>query len=469
VDGQIGELASLIRWDELTRNADLIPAKHVFFVMDACYGGLALTRRPFPPGSMRFLKDMLQRYSRQVLTAGKADEVVADAGGPRPGHSIFTGHALDALEGAAATADGIITASGVMAYVYERVARDPHSRQTPHYGFLDGDGDFVFHAPPLQALGDGGETDTDVLVKLSPYTAPAPPVGESVADTMKELLPTPMQQIRLDDYVSAHVRRFLDGTRAEQFPVQGVPVSNDEFVARLKRYEDVAADLETIVVLLGRWAERHQLPLLEKVYARIVESDKGSAGNGLWLSLGWYPGLLLMYEGGIAALAARNYDALAVILRSHVRADRHSGGDTVPVILPVIDAMNEIGDAFKRLPGYERNYVPRSEYLFKRLQPPLEDLLFLGRSYESLFDRFEILFALCYADADNRPWGPPGRFAWKHSRGLGSNPYRALLVEAGEQRDEWPPVKAGLFNRSSARFLEIANAYKETLDKLHWW
>src|SRR5436309_2762391 len=59
VDGQIGELASLIRWDELTRNADLIPAKHVFFVMDACYGGLALPRRPFPPGSMRVRTDSL--------------------------------------------------------------------------------------------------------------------------------------------------------------------------------------------------------------------------------------------------------------------------------------------------------------------------------------------------------------------------------------------------------------------------
>jgi hypothetical protein len=35
-------LSGLIRWDELTRNADLITAKHMLFVMDACYGGLAL-------------------------------------------------------------------------------------------------------------------------------------------------------------------------------------------------------------------------------------------------------------------------------------------------------------------------------------------------------------------------------------------------------------------------------------------
>jgi hypothetical protein len=79
-DGDLSNLSTLIRWDDLTRNAELIVAKHILFVMDACYGGLAITRS-LSAGSMRFLKDMLQRYSRQVLTAGKANEVVADAGG----------------------------------------------------------------------------------------------------------------------------------------------------------------------------------------------------------------------------------------------------------------------------------------------------------------------------------------------------------------------------------------------------
>jgi len=133
-DGDPSDLSTLVRWDDLTRNAELIRAKHVLFIMDACYGGLAVTRS-LPPGSARFLKDMLQRYARQVLTAGKADEVVADAGGPRPGHSIFTGHLLDALEGGAASSDGVISANAVMAYVYDRVARDPHSRQSPTTGF----------------------------------------------------------------------------------------------------------------------------------------------------------------------------------------------------------------------------------------------------------------------------------------------------------------------------------------------
>ena len=110
VDGDVANLASLVRWEELTRCADLIAAKHVLFLMDACYGGLALTRKTIPAGSMRLLKDMLQRFSRQVLTAGKADETVSDGGGVRAGHSIFTSHLLDALEGAASATEGVITA-----------------------------------------------------------------------------------------------------------------------------------------------------------------------------------------------------------------------------------------------------------------------------------------------------------------------------------------------------------------------
>jgi uncharacterized caspase-like protein len=68
-DGKVDDLSTLIRWDELTRNAELIPAKHILFLMDACYGGLALKRKAPQSGSMRFFKDMLQRYSRQVISS----------------------------------------------------------------------------------------------------------------------------------------------------------------------------------------------------------------------------------------------------------------------------------------------------------------------------------------------------------------------------------------------------------------
>lgn len=54
-DADMNDYSSFIRWDELTRNAELIRAKHILFVMDACYGGLAVNR-DVQAGSSRFLK-----------------------------------------------------------------------------------------------------------------------------------------------------------------------------------------------------------------------------------------------------------------------------------------------------------------------------------------------------------------------------------------------------------------------------
>lgn len=153
VDGNPENFSSLIRWDDLTRYSDIIPAKHILFIMDACYSGLAL-QRSISPGTQRFVSDMLQRCARQVITAGKADETVADGGGPLGKNSIFTGHLIHGLKGEAADESGVITANILMSYVYNNVAQDGESHQTPHYGHLYGDGDMILKTPDDQHISD---------------------------------------------------------------------------------------------------------------------------------------------------------------------------------------------------------------------------------------------------------------------------------------------------------------------------
>ena len=189
----------------------------------------------------------------------------------------------------------------------------------------------------------------------------------------------------------------------------------------------------------------------------------------LWLRLGWYPMLYLMYAGGVAAVSAENYGTLAKILTVPVHSEPHDDSDLKPLTVTVVQELTDVVEAFKWLPGHERHYVPRSEHLRTRQQPLLEDLLFLGRSYDRYFDRFEILFALTYADLTDRDWGPPGRFAWKHSGRRGKSPYVELMEEAERIGDAWGPLQAGLFRGSSKRFVEVADAYKQRLDRLAWW
>jgi hypothetical protein len=171
VNGKPGDKSTLIRWDDLTRNADVIPAKHILFVMDACYSGLAI-QRSGTSGERRFVRDMLQRRSRQVITAGKANEKVADGGGPSGENSIFTGYLLEGLQGAAADDGGVIVASNLMNYAYKKVATDSRSEQTPHFGHIDGDGDFILYMPDSVA-GGLDSASHDFLIK-TPAERPEP-------------------------------------------------------------------------------------------------------------------------------------------------------------------------------------------------------------------------------------------------------------------------------------------------------
>jgi len=476
VDGDPNDLATLIRWDDLTRNADLISAKHMIFMMDACYGGLAV-HRSIPSGSSRFLKNMLQRYSRQVLTAGKADEPVADSGGPRPGHSIFTGHLLDALEGKAADAQGILSANAVMAYVYERVAKDPNSQQSPHYGFFDGDGDFIFSMSGALPTGEQAEKEgSDLLIEMPIPQLPSEETeaAQSLEETVKEYLSDARFRIRLDDLAAREIRAALRNFQQPEFSLTPT-VTAEAFASRLRQYETALSHLNTLTVLTARWGNTEHQQVLERIISRITDGNEMAGGKVVWLGLRWYPLLLLMYGGGIAALSAQNYASLATLFYTRL-GDHISGKGTQEAIGATVSEILEVdrNDMFKRLPGYERNYVPRSEYLFKAIQPGIEDLLFLGRSYEELFDRFEILYALTYADIEDQKghhfWGPPGRFGWKAaSRGRSGNPYAALLDEASRAGDAWPPLLSGFFGGSIERFKEVAQRYdSELLSRLNW-
>ncbi len=471
-DGDPHSLSTLIRWDELTRNAELIPAKHILFVMDACYGGLAITRSLLP-GSMRFLKDMLLRYSRQVLTAGKANEVVADSGGPLPGHSIFTGHLIEALRGKAASEDGVITANGVMAYVYERVSRDQHSHQTPHCGFIEGDGDFIFKAPILEVPKKEEEKDEDFLITV-PSAMPMTHTEETgdIINLTKEYLSDPRYTIKLHDLVIQKLRETLLLTSEDNFAVQGTDWSLEEFTRRLKEYEQTIEDLQRISCCLAYWGKQEHLPVLRTALTRLTDRLEPKSGQRIWLALRWYPMILLLYSAGISALAAEKYDNLAAMLLARVGSS-HPRGASTELTLSIGEAILELEriNAFKQLPGHERQYVPRSEYLFKLLQPMLDDLLFLGRDYEQYFDRFEVLLALVHADLEqverSHIWGPIGRFGWKFKH-YDVNPLKDIIDEAERQKELWGPLNVGLFGGDYSRFKNISNEYVRLVSGLPW-
>jgi peptidoglycan/xylan/chitin deacetylase (PgdA/CDA1 family)/tetratricopeptide (TPR) repeat protein len=145
--------------------SEAIPAKHVLFVMDSYYSGLALTRGGGDlPSSQNYLNEISRREARQMFTAGGADQQVAD-NGPN-GHSVFTWTLLQGLDGRAdLNGDGVITATELAAYVAPAVSALSH--QTPTFGNLPGTegGDFIFSLKHDTEFlnGDSAQLDDEAI------------------------------------------------------------------------------------------------------------------------------------------------------------------------------------------------------------------------------------------------------------------------------------------------------------------
>ena len=157
VDATLDNLPSdAISMPQLQEVAEALSAKHVLFLVDACYSGLGLTRGGAAQGNRNFLTDNARRIGRQMLTAGGADQQVADDG--PGGHSVFTWTMLQALSGKAdLNGDNVITGTELAAYVAPAVSAI--ARQTPAFGSLPGSegGEFVF-ALPVEREGLSGDS-----------------------------------------------------------------------------------------------------------------------------------------------------------------------------------------------------------------------------------------------------------------------------------------------------------------------
>jgi len=133
-----------IGMDELNRKATLIPAKHVIFLVDACYSGLCLeSSKAISTKIPGYLKKVATSSVIQMITAGGKGEVSTE--NSDLAHGLFTSKLLDGMNNMTADEndDGVITGRELSNYLYSRVMESSKSEQTPQFG-ITGEGDFIF-------------------------------------------------------------------------------------------------------------------------------------------------------------------------------------------------------------------------------------------------------------------------------------------------------------------------------------
>ncbi len=197
--------ATAISMTALREAADLIPAKHIYFVMDSCYSGLALTRGAGAFARDRsYLEEITRRTARQILTAGGADQLVSDEG--PDGHSVFTWALLQGLQGQAdLDGNGVITASELGAYISPIVSQ--FAKQTPTVGNLVGSegGEFLFELQPEPLTSATKQLDGQALA-----------LNEQLSSLQKEIAAKQEELLRLQQSIQAQAAKLAQATRGRE-------------------------------------------------------------------------------------------------------------------------------------------------------------------------------------------------------------------------------------------------------------
>ncbi len=130
-----------IRMDDLRTDADGIPAKHVLFLIDACYSGYLASRAV---DSSPAIESALKYPARQVITAGTKGEQAVEHNAW--GHGAFTYKMLQILRAEEQPLQASLLGAMLKKGVPFEVAAKFGDQRTlsPQAKYLSGEGDFVF-------------------------------------------------------------------------------------------------------------------------------------------------------------------------------------------------------------------------------------------------------------------------------------------------------------------------------------
>jgi len=277
------------------------------------------------------------------------------------------------------------------------------------------------------------------------------------------------KEMRLTDLVMNETSRLLGAVSPDQIPT--VRVDRPHFQNLVARYESATEVLLGLITTGCFWSDAYQ-ELWSKVIRRVADPSREYTGTLVWDGLRWYPALLLMYGGGVAAIASRKWDNLASLLKTEIgMLDRRERQPVAAAISS--ESVFESGNG-KDLPDLEGDDYAVSKHLFRVLKQPLSEVIQHDEDYERHFVMFDYLFSLIHADLQAKVRvstyfsGLRGLFMSERQRRAGNVVMKLVKQQAKEQGNDWPPLKAGFFDGSYERFEQVIAGVEENLGMNNW-
>lgn len=242
------------------------------------------------------------------------------------------------------------------------------------------------------------------------------PLSASIAvATVKRYLEDERHRIRLHDLVLGEVNSAIESIAATDV------TSERPFGMSITRgIRTIESALSVLLPTLTHgvyWNRSWSVEVWPKALERLLnhQMDRRLKWESLGLLL--YPGALAFFAMGLIAVETQQFQLLhrlySVAVRREGRDDNVAVRELPPVVLANADFM-------RQLEGLATKKLPLNVWMYRVLEPYVVPLLADGRTFELLFDRFEILLALSYPYF--RRFGsdrtPPGCFAYRERNRL---------------------------------------------------
>jgi hypothetical protein len=303
-------------------------------------------------------------------------------------------------------------------------------------------------------------------VKVQEDAAPKQLTPVAASARVKEYLAEDRYRIQLNELVVAQGNQLAQTIVGPEFPSQGPHVTDNIIKSRIESYDDIS-QVALAIIVAGCYygTQGHEKQWID-LLRRVAHPPAEYIGNPTLLRLRRYPIMLLLYGGGLAAVAAENYRSLLALFTKPKVPNEFEHGTDGPLLHLLMPADVIDKDLANRVMN-QRWYAPLSEHLFHVLREPMRSMLHDDHHYQRCFDRFEYMRSLLEVDTTGKLL-TVGSYAWRWRL-----PHQDIRQEVGaeeaEAGAEWAPYKAGWFRSQRQRFLAAKSKVDQAVLRLAWY
>ncbi|TWT75514.1 hypothetical protein Pla123a_30230 [Posidoniimonas polymericola] len=271
--------------------------------------------------------------------------------------------------------------------------------------------------------------------------------AELAAAEAKRAIARPDGFIGLHDLIIREATRVFDAIGPDSYPVQGASPKADTYRERAEIFCASSAGLAAMANACGAWGDDRAIRLVQRIIRLFAERPGPDYSHKQWWhDLSRYPGTLVMYAAGMAAL---HEDRLSTVIDLATTRIRIRDNEYPAVMRIAPEDLLQLGEALSPL-DQARHKTPYSNWTENIIGPTIH--LVLGRDVDllRLFDRFEV-----YLGLTSRSLGGPVfdcNYQWRGEARTEGNAYLEEERTALEsQGGEHPLLKAGLFDQDTNR------------------